>query len=98
VAEIPPVRTEVTEYRLHRLTCTACGTRACAPLPDGVPTGEFGPRLQVLLSVLAGTYRLSEATMRHDSLDESADRIVAAGFERAQKGVSGETDCRDDSE
>src|SRR5215211_6683043 len=27
VAEIPPVRAEVTEYRLHRLTYMACGTR-----------------------------------------------------------------------
>src|SRR5262249_18292637 len=46
VAEIPPVQAEVTEYLLHRLTCTACGTRTCASLPAGVPAGAFGPRLQ----------------------------------------------------
>src|SRR5215218_4622222 len=33
VAEIPPITPEVTEYRLHRLTCPGCGTRTCAPLP-----------------------------------------------------------------
>ena len=48
VAEIPPVEVEVTEYRLHRLTCSACGTRTCASLPVGVPTGAFGPRLPSL--------------------------------------------------
>jgi transposase len=64
VAEIPPVQAEVTEYCLHRLTCTACGTRTCASLPAGVPTGAFGPRLQALLAVLAGGYRLGKRPIR----------------------------------
>src|SRR5262245_10249097 len=64
VAEIPPVEAEVTEYRLHRLTCPDCGTRTCAALPAGVPTGAFGPRLQALLAVLAGGYRLGERPIR----------------------------------
>jgi len=64
VAEIPPVQAEVTEYRLHRLTCTACGTRTCALLPAGVPTGAFGPQLQALLAVLAGGYRLGKRPIR----------------------------------
>src|SRR5579872_7342231 len=58
VAEIPPVEAEVTEYRLHRLTCSACGTRTCASLASGVPSGAFGPRLQALLDLQAGGYRL----------------------------------------
>src|SRR5262245_4392480 len=49
VAEVPPIMPEVTEYRLHRLTCTGCGTRTCASLPAGVPAGAFGPRLQAVL-------------------------------------------------
>jgi transposase len=64
VAEIPPVEAEVTEYRLHRLTCPDCGTRTCAALPAGVPTGAFGPRLQALLAVLAGGYRLGKRPIR----------------------------------
>src|SRR5262249_12123700 len=64
VAEIPPGRAEVTEYRLHRLTCTTCGTGTCASLPVGVPTGAFGPRLQALLAVLAGGYRLGKRPIR----------------------------------
>jgi transposase len=64
VAEIPPVEAEVTEYRLHRLTCPDCGTRSCAALPAGVPTGAFGPRLQALLALLAGGYRLGKRPIR----------------------------------
>jgi transposase len=60
VAELPPVQPTVTEYRLHRRTCPVCRTQTCATLPDGVPTGAFGPRLQALSSVLSGAYRLSK--------------------------------------
>jgi transposase len=69
VAEIPPVQAEVTEYHLHRLVCTACGTRTCASLPAGVPAGAFGPRLQALLSVLAGGYRLGKRPIRQLAFD-----------------------------
>src|SRR5262245_40054242 len=64
VAEVPPVKPDVTEYRLHRLTCPACGTRTCAPLPAGVPAGAFGPRLQAELALLAGAYRLGKRLVR----------------------------------
>jgi transposase len=69
VAEIPPVEAEVTEYRLHRLTCPDCGTRTCASLPAGVPAGAFGPRLQAHLAVLAGGYRLGKRPIRQLAYD-----------------------------
>jgi transposase len=69
VAEIPPFQPEVTEYRLHRLDCTQCGTRTCASLPPGVPTGAFGPRLQAVLAVLAGGYRLGKRPIRQLARD-----------------------------
>ena len=64
VAEVPPVRPVVDEYRLHRLTCPRCRTLTCAVLPPGVPTGAFGPRLRAILSVLAGGYRLGKRPIR----------------------------------
>jgi transposase len=60
VAEIPPVRPDVEEYRLHRLTCSCCGVTTRAELPSGVPTGPFGPRLRAILAMLAGSYRLAK--------------------------------------
>lgn len=60
VAEIPPVKVEVTEYRLHRLTCAVCGTVTRAELPEGVPQGGFGARFQSMVSILSGNYHLSK--------------------------------------
>ena len=86
VAEIPPIRPEVTEYRLHRLTCPGCGTRTCASLPAGVPTGAFGPRLQAVLAVLAGAYRLGKRPIRqlaHDLFGLSISAGMIAKLERS---------------
>jgi transposase len=86
VAEIPPVRVEVTEYRLHRLTCTACGTPTCASLPAGTPAGAFGPRLQALLAILAGGYRLGKRAIRqlaHDLFGLSISTGMVAKLERS---------------
>jgi transposase len=60
VAELPRIQPIVTEYRLHRLVCEHCGETTCGPLPDGVPSGCFGPYLQAVLAMLAGAYRLSK--------------------------------------
>src|SRR3954466_12896093 len=64
VAEVPPVRPVVDEYRLHRLHCPRCRTTTCAALPPGVPPGALGPRLRAILSVLAGGYRLGKRPIR----------------------------------
>jgi transposase len=69
VAELPPVRPVVDEYRLHRLTCPRCRTSTCATLPVGVPQGAFGPRLRAILSVLAGGYRLGKRPIRRLAFD-----------------------------
>ena len=60
VAELPRIEPIVDQYRLHRLRCPGCGTTTCASLPEGVPTGHFGPYTQAVLATLAGAYRLSK--------------------------------------
>jgi transposase len=69
VAEVPPIRPVVDEYRLHRLKCPRCGTSTCAALPPGVPAGAFGPRLRAILSVLAGAYRLGKRPIQRLAFD-----------------------------
>jgi transposase len=59
VTELPPVRAQVTEHRLYHLRCPDCGTTTGAALPADVPRGAFGPRLQAIVAVLSGRYRLS---------------------------------------
>src|SRR5262249_38312246 len=57
VAELPEVVPDVVEYQLHRLTCPCCHTSTCGALPPDVK-GNFGPRLEATLALLAGQYRL----------------------------------------
>jgi transposase len=64
VTEIPPLVAEVTEYCVHTLTCSECGTETRANLPDGVPQGAFGPRLQAMVSLLSGQYHLSKRDIK----------------------------------
>ncbi len=59
VIEISPVVAEVVEYVLHALKCSRCGTITTADLPDGVPTGCVGPRLQAILALFTGRCHLS---------------------------------------
>jgi transposase len=86
VAEIPPVQPTVVEYQLHRLACPQCQTRTCATLPAGVPAGCFGPRLQAVLALLAGAYRLGKRPIRrlaHDLFGLSLSLGSIAKLERA---------------
>src|SRR5919197_4765420 len=59
VVELPPVRAEVTEYRLAARRCPACGTLPPAARPAEAPRGAFGPRLHAVATLLVGRYRLS---------------------------------------
>jgi len=60
VLELPEIKPHVVDYLLHRLRCPGCGASTCATLPHGVPVGHQGPRLQALLALLSGAYRLSK--------------------------------------
>src|SRR5204862_1675911 len=62
--ELPPLKPTVTEYQLHALHCRRCGDVTRAPLPEGVPERSFGPRLQALVAVLSGAYRLSQRNIQ----------------------------------
>jgi transposase len=59
VTELPPPRAEVTEYHLAARRCRGCGTVTRANRPAEVGAGSFGPRLQALVALLSGRYRLS---------------------------------------
>ncbi|MGH7487783.1 MAG: IS66 family transposase, partial [bacterium] len=61
VWELPEIKPHVTEYQRHRLTCRSCGASTCAPLPPGVPSGQAGPRLVALATLLMGCFRQSKS-------------------------------------
>src|SRR3954454_14214858 len=93
VAEVPPVRPVVDEYRLLRLPCPACGLSTCGTLPPGVPRGAFGPRLRAILSLLAGSFRLGKRPIRQlasDLLGLTISIGMIARLERQGGGGGGE--------
>jgi len=60
VWELPVIEPEITEYRQHRLVCSSCGETTCAPLPEGTPTCDSGPRLIAFTGLLMGHFRQSK--------------------------------------
>lgn len=60
VWELPPIEPIIVEYRLHRGDCPCCGISTSATLPDGVPTGQCGPRLAAFTGLLMGHFRQSK--------------------------------------
>jgi len=96
VTEIPPVVAEVTEYRLHTLTCPACGTETRAELPTGVPQGAFGPRLQAMVSLFSGRYHLSKRDITEVMADffqaDVSLGAVPALEQRTSEAISGPVD------
>ena len=60
VWELPEIRPIITEYQRHRLACSCCGITTCAPLPDGVPQGQSGPRLISFVALLMAHFRQSK--------------------------------------
>jgi transposase len=90
VAEVPPVRPVVDEYRLHRLPCPRCRVVTCAALPPGVPTGAFGPRLRAVLSVLAGAYRLGKRPIRRLASDLLGLSISTGMISRLERQAAAE--------
>lgn len=57
--ELPPIEPMVIEYRLHQLSCSACGQLTRATLPPGVSPSGYGERLSAIVSLLSGPYRQS---------------------------------------
>jgi transposase len=88
VLELPKIRPEVTEYRLHRLRCPACGLATCASLPAGVPTGGQGPRLQAVLALMAGAYRMSKRMVQTFSADVLGVPICAGQVCACEAGTA----------
>jgi transposase len=59
VVEVPVLKPDVTEHRLHDGACGRCGQVTRAKLPEGVPRGMCGPRLIALIGLLTGAYHVS---------------------------------------
>ncbi|WP_414590155.1 IS66 family transposase, partial [Scytonema sp. PCC 10023] len=59
IVEIPPINPIVIEHRLHQLTCSGCGAKTRATLPEDVKPSGYGVRVVALVALLSGVYRNS---------------------------------------
>jgi transposase len=59
IIEAPEFQAFITAYHLWRKKCPRCGGFTRAKRPKGLPQGVFGPRLQALVSMMCGRFRLS---------------------------------------
>ena len=101
VVDLPEIRPRVTDYVMHELGCS-CGARTRAELPDGVPTGAFGPRLTASVALLSGRYRLPKRTVKEllqdffgidlalgsvSKMEQTVSAALAAPVEEAREAV-----------
>jgi len=56
ILEIPPLRTQITEHRLHQLNCPHCGTATRAKLPSGIGASQYGERLSAIVALLSSDH------------------------------------------
>ncbi len=102
VAEVPPVKVEVTEYRRHSLSCTRCGAVTQADWPQGVARTSFGPRAQAIVGYLTGRlgashrdvveamevlYGLEVCTGSVSSIQQQISAALEASVEEARRFV-----------
>jgi transposase len=78
VTDVPKVVATVDEYQLHALGCPKCGISTRATLPLGVPAGQFGPRLQALVCVCSGAYRMSKRGIE-EMVEDFFDAPISLG-------------------
>jgi transposase len=53
IVELPVLKPQVTEYRLHTLECEHCGEKSRGKLPTGVSEKSYGARLTALVGILS---------------------------------------------
>jgi transposase len=88
VADVPKVTATVDEYQQHTLVCDRCGTSTRAPLPEGVPSGQFGPRLQAMVAVASGDYQMSKRDIEEMIEDFFGVRVSLGSISNLEHATS----------
>lgn len=88
VWEIPPVKPTVHETQLFSCQCRDCSHVTCAELPEGVPSGGFGPRVQAIVSYLSGIGRLSKRLVKAMLKDLLGLDMCIGSVSACEKAVS----------
>ncbi|MCY1041131.1 DUF6444 domain-containing protein [Corallococcus sp. bb12-1] len=88
VVELPRIVPEVKQYELHAGWCADCDAWRCAPLPQGVPEGNFGPRLTGFIALCTGRFRLSERLVQELVEDVLSVELWLGSVSNLEQAVS----------
>ncbi|MDO9201805.1 MAG: IS66 family transposase, partial [Hydrogenophaga sp.] len=64
VFDLPPITPVVTQYLRLRGVCSGCGHKHHGALPEGVPSGQLGPRALALVGTLSGQFHLTQGKIQ----------------------------------
>lgn len=70
IVELPPLRPQITEHRLHQLSCGHCGTLTRSKLPDTIGVCRYGERLSAVVALLS-----SENVQSHSKIQTLLHRL-----------------------
>jgi len=70
ILELPQLRPQITEHRLHQLNCAHCGTSTRAQLPPAVGVSRYGERLTAAVGILS-----SENGQSHSKVQTLLNRL-----------------------
>jgi len=70
ILELPVLRPQITEHRLHQLNCEHCGSLTRAKLPDSVGVSHYGERLTAAVGLLS-----SENVQSHSKVQTLLSRL-----------------------
>jgi len=102
VVDVPEVKPDVVEYRLHQLECEHCGTKTRAKLPEGVSPRCYGVRVMGWVGLMSSEYRQSHRQVQGilregfgielsrgsiNRMRQEVSEAVASAVEQAQEYV-----------
>lgn len=88
VTETPEFKAFVQEYRLWRKRCSRCGYVSRGEMPEGAPTGAFGPRLQARIGLLSGRFRMTRRETKTLAKDFFGVQISLGSVQACCEAVS----------
>ena len=88
IVDLPVIRPDVQEYRLHKLECPHCGASTRATLPLGVSGRCYGPRLAGWISLVSGDHRQSHRKVAELLREGFRITLSRGSINRARKEMS----------
>jgi len=93
VVDVPEVKPDVVEYRLHELECEHCGTRTRAQLPEGVSGRCYGVRVAGWVGLWSGEYRQSHRQVQGILREGFGIELSRGSINRIRQEVSEAVAC-----